>query len=186
LTRFALVALLLLALSSCRENEAAAPPGPVTMPEDAIGYFCQMLLIEHPGPKGEIQLDGVAEPIFFSQARDTIAYLRMPEQSNVVLAAYVSDMGVAESWEEPGRDNWIPAAEAFYVVGSSRVGGMGTPETVPFGKREAAEAFAREYGGSVFRLDEIEDALVLAPVEIDPQGAAAGQEHMHHAGSGEY
>jgi copper chaperone NosL len=151
------------------------------MPEDAIGYFCQMLLVEHPGPKGEIRLDGVAEPIFFSQARDTIAYLRMPEQSNVVLAAYVSDMGAAESWEQPGRDNWIPAADAFYVVGSSRVGGMGAPETVPFGKREAAEAFAKEYGGSVLRLDGIEDALVLAPVEIDPPETGMSEPHMHHA-----
>ena len=179
MTRFALTALLLLALAACSENESAAPPGPVTMPEDAIGYFCQMLLIEHPGPKGQIHLDGMAEPIYFSQARDTIAYLRMPEQSQTVLAVYVSDMGAAESWEQPGRANWIPAAEAFYVVGSSRVGGMGAPETVPFGKREAAEAFTREYGGSVRRLEAIEDALVLAPVEVDPAKVGADQEHMH-------
>lgn len=180
----ALAALLLLALAPGREDEAAVP-GPVTMSDEALGYYCQMLLIEHPGPKGQIHLDGLDEPIFFSQARDTIAYLRMPEQSYPVLAVYVSDMGTAESWEQPGRDNWIPAAEAFYVVGSNRVGGMGAPEAVPFGERAAAEAFAGKYGGSVRRLDEIDESLVLAPVEIDPAGAGADQEPMHHAEPGE-
>jgi nitrous oxide reductase accessory protein NosL len=58
---------------------------------------------------------------------------------------------------------------------------MGAPETVPFGKREAAEAFAKEYGGSVLRLDGIEDALVLAPVEIDPPETGMSEPHMHHA-----
>jgi copper chaperone NosL len=176
----AAAAALLIALTAGRKDEAAATPRPVTMSDEALGYYCQMLLIEHPGPKGQIHLDGVAEPIFFSQARDTIAYLRMPEQSYPVLATYVSDMGAAESWDQPGRDNWIPAAEAFYVVGSSRVGGMGAPEAVPFGERAAADAFARDYGGSVLRLDEIDDALVLAPVEIDPDAEGAGQEHHQH------
>jgi copper chaperone NosL len=94
-------------------------------------------------------------------------------------------MGMAKSWEQPGRDNWILAANAYYVVGSSRVGGMGAPEMVPFGKREAADAFVREYGGSIRRLDEIEDALVLSPVDMDPEQTSAGQQQKPQTGSGE-
>lgn len=185
MTRPALAPLLLLVLAACSEKEAATLPAPVAMSDDTVAYYCHMPLIEHPGPKGQIHLDGVAEPIFFSQARDTIAYLRMPERDHAVLAAYVSDMGAAKSWEQPGRDNWILAAKAFYVVGSSRVGGMGAPELVPFGKREAADAFVREYGGLVRRLDEIEDALVLSPVDMDADKAGTGQQQMHQTGSGE-
>jgi copper chaperone NosL len=178
--RAAAIAVLLLAISSCRNEEAAAPPPPVTMSEEALGYYCQMLLIEHPGPKGQIHLDGLPEPIHFSQVRDAIAYLRMPEQSHAVRAVYVSDMGVAESWETPGRDNWIAAEAAYYVVGSDRVGGMGAPEFVPFSARDAAEAFARDHGGAILGLNEIADDMVLAPVDFPPN--AAGAKHLHGHG----
>jgi copper chaperone NosL len=183
-TRAALLAMLLFAIGPCADEEAAAPP-PATMTDEALGYYCQMLLVEHPGPKGQIHVEGLEEPLFFSQVRDTVAYLRMPEQSSPVRAVYVSDMAVAESWEQPGRDNWIPATDAFYVVGSDRVGGMGAPELVPFGERAAAEAFARDRGGSVQRLDEIDDALVLTPVEIDTDAAGQDHEHMPQAEPGE-
>ena len=158
----------LLALAACSEDETAVLPPPVTMTEEALGHFCQMNLTEHPGPKAQVHLDGVLAPLFFSQVRDAVAYQRMPEQSHAIIAIYVNDMGRAESWDEPGVDNWLLAENAHFVVGSDAVGGMAAPELVPFGDRTAALAFTAERGGTVLQLAEIPDAEVLTPVELDP------------------
>ena len=135
------------------------------MNETALGHFCQMAMLEHPGPKAQVHLRGLpGKPLFFSQVRDAIAYLRMPEQSHEIAVVYVSDMGRADSWQSPGRDNWIPAQSAVYVLGSKRVGGMGAPEVVPFADKKAANAFAARHGGRLISLADIPDEAVLAPV----------------------
>ncbi|GIL01292.1 MAG: NosL copper chaperone [Alphaproteobacteria bacterium] len=170
--RPALLWLAVLALAACSED-AAAPPAPVAMTTEAVGYYCQMQLLEHPGPKAQAHLVGLPQPLFFSQVRDVVAYQRMPEQSHAVNVVYVSDMGApGASWEEPGAENWIAATEAHYVVGSDIAGGMGAPELIPFSRREAAETFAARHGGQVMALAEIPDAAVLAPVETDGTATA--------------
>ncbi len=163
--RPALIACALVALAACREDSAALP-APVAMTGESTGYYCQMDLLEHPGPKAQAHLDGVHHPLFFSQVRDVVAFQRMPEQAYVVTVAYVSDMGApGATWEDPGAVNWIDATEAHYVVGSAVAGGMGAPELVPFGREEDAQAFAARHGGQVMRLDQLPDSAVLAPVE---------------------
>ncbi len=69
------------------------------------------------------------------------------------------------TWEKPGDGNWIDAGKAFFVVGSTREGGMGAPETVPFASQADAEAFAKAEGGTVLKLMAITDDMVLTPVE---------------------
>jgi copper chaperone NosL len=113
-----------------------------------------------------VHLDGLPVPLFFSQVRDAIAYQRAPEQSHEILVIYVSDMGKAPSWEEPGAENWTPASTAYFVAGASTPGGMGAPEFVPFSARTAAADFAAKHGGHVLTLNEIADGDVLAPVEF--------------------
>jgi copper chaperone NosL len=171
------LALSLLLLSGCFEQERASAPPPITMTADSLGFYCQMTLIEHPGPKGQIHLAGQEHPIFFSQVRDAIAFERMPEQSGSIAAIYVNDMGAAKSWEEPGADNWIPASEAFFVAGSQAVGGMGAPELVPFSERAAAEAFAARKGGRVLTLAEVADHDVLGPATPLAEG---GDDQQYH------
>jgi len=166
--RPALIALSLLALSACREDDTAALPQPVTMTAEAVGHYCQMNLLEHPGPKAQVHLDGLPWPLFFSQVRDAVAYQRMPEQSHIIRVIYVSDMGAEGAvWDDPGADNWIDAASALYVVGSDVVGGMEAPELVPFSDPAAAADFAARHGGRVLRLADIDDGAVLAPVEFE-------------------
>lgn len=166
----------LLALAACNEEDVASRPAPVAMTEAALGHFCQMNLMEHPGPKAQIHLDGLPDPLFFSQVRDAIAYQRMPEQSHAIAAIYVSDMAAAPSWQDPGADNWLPAREAHFVVGSDAVGGMAAPELVPFSDERAARAFSAERGGTILTLQEIPDSDVLTPVELD-------QDHDRDGGS---
>ncbi|MCC5991839.1 MAG: nitrous oxide reductase accessory protein NosL [Rhodobacteraceae bacterium] len=166
--RALLLSAALLTLAACREDSTASLPDPVTMTAEAVGHFCQMEMLEHPGPKAQVFLDGLPYPLFFSQVRDAIAYDRMPEQSHMIAAIYVSDMGWSgATWEDPGADNWILASAAYYVAGSDMVGGMETPELVPFATSEAAQDFTRRHGGAVFRLDGVSDEMVLAPVEFE-------------------
>ncbi|MDR5653641.1 nitrous oxide reductase accessory protein NosL [Ruixingdingia sedimenti] len=158
----------LLALAACREDTAALPqPSPLTV--EAVGHYCQMDLLEHPGPKGQVHLAGMPAPLFFSQVRDAIAYQRMPEQSHLITIVYVTDMAAADGWD-PGVGQWIEASKAIYVVGSHREGGMGAPEFVPFSDRAAALAFAAEWGGELRALSEIRDDEVLTPVAVLPEG----------------
>jgi copper chaperone NosL len=77
-------------------------------------------------------------------------------------------MGAQDAtWSEPGTTNWIAAEEAYYVVGSRIVGGMGAPELVPFSDVAKANAFATLNGGQIMRLAQISDDAVLAPAALD-------------------
>ncbi len=161
----ALLALSLVA--ACREEDAqSVDPEARTLTDEATGYYCQMVLTGHPGPKAQVLLAGSIDPLWFAQVRDGLAYLKSPEKSGEILILYVNDMGQAQSWENPGDDNWINAAEAYFVLGSNAVGGMGAPEIVPFGQRKQAVDFAAENGGEVVRFEDIPTAAVLSPVDM--------------------
>jgi copper chaperone NosL len=149
---------LLLVFSACSKEEEAIP-APQAMTADATGYYCGMLLAEHGGPKGQILVRGTKTPFWFSSVRDTIAFLRLPEEPKDIGAVYVSDMAKAPSWDKPGAENWIAATDAVYVVGSTQQGGMGGAEAIPFGAKDAAAAFAAEHGGKVVGFEEARAAL---------------------------
>jgi copper chaperone NosL len=158
--------LMILFLAGCRDDVAVVAPEPVTMTEEAVSHFCMMSLDEHPGPKAQIHLEGMPDPIFFAQVREGIAYLKQPERTAGITAVYVSNMSRAPSWGAPGADNWIAAKDAVFVVGADVTGGMGAPELAPFGTEEAARAFVALHGGEVMRLDQIPAKAVLGAVEI--------------------
>jgi len=174
----ALLALGLLILLAACKSEPDMPP-PVAMTPESVGHYCQMNVLEHPGPKAQVHLKDVLDPLFFSQVRDAIAYQRLPEQAAEITAIYVSDMARAPSWDQPGSDNWVALDQAVFVIGSSRTGGMGATEAVPFSDRAAAQAFAAEYGGQVMALGGIPDAAILlaadkpGPVPAGPDDYAA-------------
>mgnify|MGYP001181828174 FL=1 len=162
--------LLALALCACKED-IVQNTDPLPLAPETLGYFCQMNLLEHEGPKGQVHLDGLpGAPLFFSQVSDLVTYLRLPEQSNKVLAIYVSDMGAdGATWDQPGAANWTDAKTAIYVVGADVTGGMGAPELAPFADPAKAKAFAAVHGGSVMGLEAIPDSA-LAPLAPDLTG----------------
>jgi copper chaperone NosL len=165
-----LVLIALAVVAGCREDEPL--PLPVALTAESVGHYCQMELLEHPGPKGQVHLEGMPDPLFFSQVRDAIAYLRMPEQGGIIRALYVNDMGRAESWDDPGAENWVLASEAVYVVGADVTGGMGAPEIVPFADPAKAAEFAALHGGAVMAMDAISNDAVFAPVGATVDGGA--------------
>ncbi len=150
-----LVVLLLVVLAAgCSKEDSRTVPPAHTLTADAIGHYCGMLLSEHAGPKGQILLEGQDAPVWFTSVRDTFTFLTLPEEAKSIAAVYVSDMAKAASWEEPGADNWMLAAGAFFVVDSDLQGGMGGAEAVPFSSEAAAQAFVREHHGRIVGFDE--------------------------------
>jgi copper chaperone NosL len=167
---------IVLVLGGCNDRDTAnALPPPLALNADAMGVFCGMNLIEHPGPKGQIITESRIDPYWFSSARDAIAFTLMPDQPRDIRAVYVSDMSRAPSWELPGERNWIDARTAYFVIESRKQGGMGAAEAVPFGDHIAAEQFAAQNGGRVARLNEIPASYVLGSdaSSADEQSAAS-------------
>lgn len=158
--------LAILALAACKEEVAKVPPPPVELTSTALSFFCQMNVLDHGGPKGQIHLEGYPDPLFFAQVRDLVAYLKSPERQARITAVYVSDMGKATSWDELGQDNWILAEDAQFIVGANVAGGMGAPEIVPFGNAISAAPFLSKYGGQLLPFTEIPDDAALAPVDL--------------------
>lgn len=163
-----LLASLTLTAGCTQDASQADKPEAIALTEEAAGHYCQMVILEHQGPKAQAHLAGLPAPLWFSQVRDGIAYLKSPEQSAELLVLYVNDMGSATSWSDPGQDNWIDAQSAYFVVGSDAVGGMGAPELAPFSDLTKAEDFASRRGGDVLRLKDIPAETVLSPVELNP------------------
>jgi copper chaperone NosL len=141
-------------ISACEKNQAVEAPPAQTLTREATGYYCLMTVVNHNGPKGQIFLTDKEKPLWFTSARDTIAFTLSPEEPKNIAAIYVNDMSNAE-WNNPGANNWIDARKAWYVLDSNRSGGMGAPEAVPFSTKEKAEAFANEQGGKVYAFDNI-------------------------------
>lgn len=167
----AVVATMLLAGCNQEAANSVAPPA-VALNSDAMGVFCGMNLLEHPGPKGQIITAGRIDPFWFSSVRDTVAFTLMPDQPRDIRAIYVSDMARATSWQDPGATNWVDARKAFFVIEGRKQGGMGAAEAVPFGNREAADAFVAANGGRVVAFTEIPRDYVL--------GSDTPGEHSQH------
>jgi copper chaperone NosL len=157
------LAVICLALASCDQEQANVPPSPPhVLTPDAIGYFCGMNVLEHPGPKGQIILASRRDPVWFSSARDTLAFTMLPDEPRDIQAIYVSDMGKAPSWDNPGVANWVEAHRATFVIGSRLKGGMGADEAVPFSDPAAAEKFASEQGGQIVSFGNMPHDYILA------------------------
>ena len=141
-------------LMACEQEKVVEAPPAKTLTRDASGYYCLMTVMHHSGPKGQVFLSDKPEPLWFTSVRDVIAFTLSPEEPRNIIAIYVNDMTNAD-WDNPGVDNWIDANKAWYVIGSSKEGGMGAPEAIPFSSKENAEAFAKLEGGSVHKLETI-------------------------------
>lgn len=181
---WAATGLAILMLAACDKTAPVAPPPPAEITDEATGYYCGMLLADHEGPKGQIHLASRSGPIWFSSVRDTVAFLRLPEEAKDVVAVYVNDMGRARNWDQPEAGTWVDARAAWFVVDSSMRGGMGAPEAVPFATEPAAGLFRTRHGGRVVRLDDIPDAYVLGPVDLaTPMPGAADADADADAGN---
>jgi copper chaperone NosL len=173
-------AMLSLLLGCGDRSERAALPMPVEPSASATAYFCNMAVLDHPGPKGQIFLKGRGEPIWFSSVRDTLAFTMLPEEPKAIIAIYVNDMAKARDWQHPEPGTWTEARSAWFVLGSDYDGGMGGREAVPFSTEAAARDFAARHGGRLSRFSDMPESYVLdAGAE---ESTAPDEHHDHHQG----
>jgi len=173
-----LAILIAVALTGCGEDETKLPSA-ATLDRDATGHYCNMTVIDHPGPKAQIHVKGTTKPVWFSSVRDAVVFTLLPEEPKAIVAIYVHDMGQVTDWSIPSDTAWIEARSAHYVIGSSRTGGMGLPEAVPFKEMKTAMAFAGQYGGHVVGWKDIPHEYVMTAPESHNM-AAPKDDHSGH------
>jgi copper chaperone NosL len=116
-----------------------------------------MILLDYPGPKGQIHY-AEGKPDFFCDTVGMLSMYLQPEQQKRVRALFVQDMSQAD-WKNP-LGHWIDAKAAFYVAGSKARGAMG-PTLASFAREEDAQAFAARDGGRVYRFDQVTPGMVV-------------------------
>lgn len=174
--------ILFISLAACsRDSTPVEVPPPSDDTGDASGHYCGMLLAEHSGPKGQIHLASRQDPVWFSSVHDTIVFTRLPEEPRDITAIYVHDMGQTDNWDNPANV-WVDARDAVFVIDSDRLGGMGTPEAVPFSDPDAADAFIEKHGGRVLTLDDIPDEYFSGLVDGHGPVHEMHDGHDHHDG----
>lgn len=152
-------------IAACGDKTGTAQPQEVT--KATLCSLDGMVLMEHPGPKGQIHYDH-GPPDFFCDTKEMFAIYLKPEQRKRVVAVFTQDMGKAD-WNRP-EGHWIDARAAFYVFGSKRHGSMG-PTVASFAREEDAQAFVKQHGGKTIRFD----AVTLNMVALD--GGVVRDEH---------
>jgi len=169
-------------LAGCGPEDVAEAPPPAPLTRDATGYYCNMTVVDHAGPKAQIHLAGKTAPIWFSSVRDAVAFTKLPGEPKNIAAIYVQDAGKITDWKHPGDGAWIDAKSAYFVIGSAMKGGMGQPETVPFATAAAARAFAAKHGGDVVAWPDIPTGYVIVDTP-DPERSAHPPSGGHRHGN---
>ena len=160
--RRALLGLLALAalapLAACSDPQAgSASVAPVEITRSTSCELDGMLLMDYPGPKGQIHFGGADKPAFYCDTMEVLNTLLLPEQVRKVTAVYVQDMGQTD-WDKP-QGAWIDARSAIYVRGSKRKGSMG-PTFASFSAEADARKFIEQYGGELVRMPDIKPEMV--------------------------
>ncbi len=121
-------------------------------------YLDGMFIKDFPGPKGELYERGNKLILKFCSTGDMFAYMLDPEHKHAIQTVYVHDMAMSP-WDNPDDTFFIDARQAWYVVGSARKGAMG-PTLASFLDKTAANSFAKQYGGKVYRFEDINQAVL--------------------------
>ncbi len=180
-SKLVVCAALVFALTGCLEETTAELPPPQEITRDAVGHYCGMIVVDHPGPKAQLFIAGLEHPVWFSSVRDAFAFMKLPGEAKNVRAIYVNDMGKATNWTAPEAGTWIDARNAHFVLGSDKRGGMGMKETVPFSNKKAANDFITRHGGTLVEFSGVPDDYVLGD---DEAPAPRGSHNEHHRDDG--
>lgn len=134
---------------------AAGKPQPQAILEKMSCGVCGMYPARFPDWQTQIIFkDGMM--VSFDGCKDMFKYL-------LNMAAYNKEHkreAVAAIWVRNRENgNWLDGEVAYYVVGSSAMGPMGS-ELVPFASAAAAQAFQGQNGGAIKRFSEISMEVV--------------------------
>lgn len=163
-------------LFGCKESKTAQlDTSPQALHSGEECHVCGMIIAEWPGPKGQA-LNLHKEEVFnFCSTADLFAWWLQPENKSLQAKIYVHDMEVAP-WSSPEKEHLIDAREAWYVIGSNKMGSMG-PTLVSFASQAVAEKFAAKEGGKLVGFNDINSEVLR---EISLQGHQMNQ-HINDA-----
>ncbi len=136
------------------QSASAAQPGAVALTEKDQCASCGMWITRYPGPKGEmIQEDGSA--LKYCSARGMACeYLKLDSAAQAKVKSLYVHNAHGNDWKKPDDALFIDAKQAWYVYGSSMKAVMG-PSLAPFADRETAESFQKQYGGTLYRFEDL-------------------------------
>jgi copper chaperone NosL len=156
-------------LAACSDKQADARIAPVEITRSTACELDGMLLMDYPGPKGQIHFADTDKPAFYCDTVEVLNTLLVPEQVRKINAVYVQDMAKAD-WDHP-QGAWIDTRTAIYVRGSKRKGSMG-PTFASFSNEADARKFIEQYGGQLLHMKDI------TPEMVDLRGGASMDRNM--------
>ena len=65
-------------LIACDKTQPVEVPAAQTLTREASGYYCLMTVLNYNGPKGQIMPTDKEQAVWFTSARDTIAFHMAP------------------------------------------------------------------------------------------------------------
>jgi copper chaperone NosL len=128
-------------------------------------HLCGMLILNFPGPKGELYQQTDNSVRKFCSTRDMFTYALDPEHESTVQSIWVHDMGKS-TWDSPQDQYFIDARHAWYVVNSEKIGAMG-PVLASFSTEPEALDFAKMFKGDVLRYEEL-TLQVISAMRVAP------------------
>jgi copper chaperone NosL len=174
-----LVAVLLL-LAACERKPGSETATPKVLTRAAVSIDDGMILLDYPGPKGQLQRRG-GETEYFCDTPGLLRAMRDPARANGVAGAFVQAFD-GRAWDSY-TDGWVPMAAPHYVIGSDRMGAMG-PTIVPFVERSAADAFAARHGGEVVTYEALTAERLEAHARMAGEAFRRGGMTGHMSGHG--
>lgn len=103
---------------------------------------CGMFVAKYPNWLAQLYNKDSKQVHFFDGVKDMMAYYFSPEKYGGTSREAISNIFVKDYYSL----KWLPASEAFYVIGSDVYGPMGH-ELIPFQSSEAAESFSKDHHG---------------------------------------
>ena len=105
-------------LVSCGDDsDNKAKPQAIDLNADEVGYYMQMIVADHAGPKAQLWLDDQTKPIWFVDVRDAINFKRSPEEADNIAIIYAHDMANNSDYQNV-KDIWVDLDKAVFVIKS--------------------------------------------------------------------
>lgn len=142
------------AMTGCQKDEAAQEVfKPVAIHKHDRCVLCGMVVLNYEGPKAQLYIKDVNEPLTFCSGRDAFSFALQPENARRLKAFFIHDIAKTD-FDEPKLEGFMSAKEAVYVYGSRREGVMGV-EPIAFSDKKSAQAFIEQWGGRLLSYPDI-------------------------------
>ena len=126
------------------------------VPDNARCPVCGMFVAKYPNWLAQIHYDSPDKTNLFDGVKDMMVFYFNPQKYGGPSRDSIKGIFVKDYYSL----KWLPAKDAFFVVGSDVYGPMGH-ELIPFGSKEAAESFSKDHHGKdILTFTEITSDLI--------------------------